>query len=440
MIFWIIAFRNVKKNWRHSISALLSLSASFVSLVLFDGYIDDLKKMYEDSFRHRSMLGDLIIEKPEIHTKQGLAEPWKYSITEDDQKVIEYFFALHPDFIKNRVRFVNFQGMISNGNQSAILMGRGFDVKSGEAVRGENWSWNATLGLPLHKASNLEYPAMLGQGLSKKLGCSWDKAHKIYSFLGGYEAIERPFDCPVTNLQVSVMTGDGQLNALDVNVSGLIDAGYRDIDDRYLVTSIETAQTLLNSKNISMMSVELKNPKQKEEFIKMFNEKFVSSRSELKIMTWVEHPIGETYVKTMDLMSVFRNFVVIVILIISTLSVVNTLIKIIKERSREIGTLRSIGFKAREVVKMFIYETFLLSVLGSLIGFLSSIVLTLILNSLHIRYKAGLLSEPVLFKINFTFYGYLNAFSILVFVSLIACLFSTRQELNKKIIDNLNHV
>ena len=48
-------YRNVKKNWRHSLSALLSLSASFVSLVLFDGYIDDLKLMYEDSFRHRSM-------------------------------------------------------------------------------------------------------------------------------------------------------------------------------------------------------------------------------------------------------------------------------------------------------------------------------------------------------------------------------------------------
>lgn len=439
MIFWKIAYRNVKKNWRHSLSALLSLSASFVSLVLFDGYIDDLKQMYEDSFRHRSMLGDLIIEKPEIHTKAGLAEPWTYSLFEHEQAEIENFINQQKDLVSNHVRFVNFQGMITNGNQSAILMGRGFDVVSGEAVRGKNWSWNATLGKPLHK-SEIEFSAMLGQGLSRKLGCSWDASHKIYSFSGGYEARERAFSCPTNETQVSVMTAEGQLNALDVNIVGLVDAGYRDIDDRYFVTSLETAQTLVNSKNISMMSVELRNPRNRDKFVNLFNEKFEAQYPQIKIMTWIEHPVGETYIKTLDLMSIFRNFVVVVILIISTLSVVNTLIKMIKERSREIGTLRSIGFKAKQVVKMFIYETFLLSVLGTFLGLMSSLILTVFLNSLHIRYKAGLLSEPVLFKINFTFYGYLNAFLILVSVSLMACLYSTRHELKKKIIENLNYV
>jgi putative ABC transport system permease protein len=132
--------------------------------------------------------------------------------------------------------------------------------------------------------------------------------------------------------------------------------------------------------------------------------------------------------------------VVIVILIISVLSVINTLIKIIKERSREIGTLRSIGFKATQVVRMFIYETILLSLLGTAIGCASAFVLTIFLDSLQIRYKAGLLSEPVLFRINFSLEGYLNAFCILVAVSLIACLYSIRQELDKKIIENFSHV
>lgn len=439
MIFWRIAFRNVRKNWRHSLSALLSLSASFVSLVLFDGYIDDLKQMYEDSFRHRSMLGDLIIEKPEIHTKAGLAEPWVYSLFEHEQDAIENFLTDKKDLVSNRVRFLNFQGMVTNGNQSAILMGRGFDVTSGEAVRGENWSWNATLGKPLHKAEG-GFSGMLGQGLSRKLGCNWDYSHKIYSFSGGYEAKERAFECPTNDLQISVMTAEGQLNAIDVNIVGLMDAGYRDIDDRYFVTSLETAQALLNTKNVTMMSVELKNSGDKDKFINLFNEKFATQHPNIKIMTWLEHPIGQTYIKTLDLMSIFRNFVVVVILIISTLSVVNTLIKIIKERSREIGTLRSLGFKAKQVGRMFIYETFLLSVLGTFLGLIASLILTFFLNSLHIRYKAGLLSEPVLFKINYTVYGYLNAFSILVFVSFLACLYSTRHELNKKIIENLNHV
>ncbi len=176
------------------------------------------------------------------------------------------------------------------------------------------------------------------------------------------------------------------------------------------------------------------------DFVNLFNEEIIQGNPTLKIMTWVEHPMGETYLKTLDLMSIFRNFVVIIILVISVLSVINTLIKIIKERSREIGTLRSMGYRAQQVVTMFIYETLLLSLMGTTIGMLFSVILTLVLNNLKIRYKAGMLSEPVLFKIDFSALTYANAFFILIFVSLVACMYSTRQELKKKIIENFNHV
>ena len=420
-------------------SALLSISAAFVSLVLFDGYIDDLKEMYHDSFRNRSMLGDLLIEDPGIHSKQGLAEPWKFLISRQQQEQIEEFLKNNSELIEQRVRFVNFQGMITNGLQSSIMLGRGFDVEQGEKVRGKNWSWNATYGIPLHKS---EFPnaILLGQGLARKMGCSWIKPKNFWTFSGGYEPVEREFNCPQTDMQLSVMTAEGQLNAADVVTVGLIDAGYRDIDDRYLVTSIETAQMLMNSDSVNMISIKLNNSSDRNKLIENFYRKFPRESSPLRIMHWVDHPVGETYVKTLELMAVFRNFVVIVILIISVLSVVNTLIKIIKERSREIGTLRSIGFKSRQVLRMFIYETLMLSALGTMIGGIISILLTVTLNSLQIRYKAGMLSEPVLFKINFSLTAYLNAFFVLLFVSLLACLYSTRQEIKKKIVDNFNHV
>lgn len=320
MIFWRIAFRNVKNNWRHSLSALLSISASFVSLVLFDGYIDDLKLMYQDSFEHRSMLGDLIIEKPDIHTKAGLAEPWKFLITEEEQNEIFTFFEEQKEMVQERVRFVNFQGIVTNGLQSSIMLGRGFDVIDGERVRGKNWSWNTTYGKPLHVAGG-DYVALLGHGLARKMGCSWQKAENFYSFSGGYEPVERPFECPNYDLQLSSMTADGQLNAVDVSVVGLLDAGYRDIDDRYLITSIDTAQTLTNSKSVNMISVKLADKTEKEKFVELFNSHFSGKNYGLKIMPWVDHPVGETYIKTLELMSVFRNFVVVVILIISVLSV-----------------------------------------------------------------------------------------------------------------------
>jgi ABC-type antimicrobial peptide transport system permease subunit len=142
----------------------------------------------------------------------------------------------------------------------------------------------------------------------------------------------------------------------------------------------------------------------------------------------------------MDLMSIFRNFVVIVILVISTLSVFNTLIKIIKERTREIGTLRSMGFTTKQVRRLFLLETFFLSFLGTGIGVITSVLLTVALNFVGITYKAGLLSQPVAFRISFSGAAYLVAFSILISVSFVACLISTRESLSKKVIENLNHV
>ncbi len=439
MFFWRIALRNVEKNWRHSISALLSLSASFVSLVLFDGYIADLKDMYEDSFRHRSMLGDLIVEKPEIHKKRGLANPWMFQITQQEQKDIEDFLKKQSSYVEERVRFLAFQASITNGSQSSIVMGRGIDTLEGEKVRGTNWSWNTTFGEPLHK-SPVSNATIIGQGLAKKINCSWNEKDKVYAFKGGYEAVSRPFECSSLDIQISAMTEKSQLNAMDLNIVGLLDAGYRDIDDRYLVTDIPTAQALLDTTNVSMVTVMLKDSGKKTEFMNLFNQEINKKYPEIKIMPWAQHLAGETYLKTMELLAVFRNFVVIVILVISTLSVANTLIKIIKERSREIGTLRSIGFKVSEVVRMFFYETFLLSIIGSTIGIIIALITGSILNLAHIRNQAGMLSEPVLFKIKFNGTDYLEAFLILLGVSLIACFWATRSETKKKIIENLTHV
>ncbi len=437
MVFWKIATRNVKKNWRHSMSALLSLSASFISLVLFDGYIADLQLIYEDSFHHTQMMGNLVIDKPALRSKEGLAEPEKFAIFPADQQEIQKFVDRHADLIQNRVRFLDFNGMISNGMQSTILLGRGMDVQEGLKMRGDHWVWNATYGIPLHKSTE-ESAVLIGQGLSRKLGCHFKRSKSFNAFAGGYEPVSRPFECPTYDLQMSLLTNDGQLNALDVTAVGLFDVGYKDIDDRYTYTSLETAQKLMNTPNITMVSLELRDPA---------NEKLVENifRDELKISgliirSWKYHPMGNSYLKTMDLLSIFRNFVILVILVISTLSVANTLIKIIKERSREIGTLRSLGFTPRQVLQLFIYETFLLSALGSAIGLVVSLLLTITLNLSQIKYKAGLLSEPVVFKITATWGAYANAFLILAFVSVFACLISTRQTLNQKIIENLNHV
>jgi len=434
-----IAYRNTIKNWRHSLSALLSLSASFVALVLFDGYMDDIKKMYADNFKYRQMLGDVIIENKNLYSKDGLANPWNYWISKAEQEKIISILN-EPEIEANiQVRNLQIQGMITNGLQSQILLGRGFDVISGEKMRGKHWSWNVTYGKPIDRFES-RFVLALGQGLAKKLGCDWKKDPNRLTFYGGYEQIDYPFTCPNYDLQISGTTVDGQLNAVDVQAVSLLDAGYKDIDDRYISTSLEVAQTLMNTDSVTYISAAFADPHFKEKKIFSLNQKLKIFSQDLQAQSWQDHRLGEMFRKTMDFLAIFRNFILVVIVVVSTLSVLNTMIKFVKERTKEIGTMRSIGFTTADISKIFFLESLFLSFLGTFIGLIFALVFTFILNSAKILYKAGMLSESVAFKIQYSPYSYFIATILLVIVGTLATFLATRQVVKSKIVDNLNYV
>lgn len=433
-----IAFRNTLKNWRHSLSALLSLSAAFVSLVLFDGYMMDIKNMYSDNFRHRQMLGDIIIENKDLYSKDGIANPWKYWIDQNDQEDLNRLIKSNEIQAQHVVRNLQFQGIITNGFQSQILTGRAFDIIEGEKVRGPNWSWNVTYGQPLDRYDN-RFVAALGQGLAKKMGCDWIKDQNRLTFYGGYDQVEKNFNCTTKDLQISTTTVDGQLNAIDLQLVALLDAGYKDIDDRYISTSIEAAQMLLNTNKITFLSMTILNPQNIKSAVEKLNSIFEKDKKYLIATTWQNHRLGEMFRKTMDFLAIFRNFVLIVIVVVSTLSVLNTMIKFVKERTREIGTMRSIGFLTKDIVHIFFLESIFLSFIGTSIGAFLSLLLTFALNSAKILYKAGLLSEFVAFRIALSPVAYITAAILLAFVGMIATYFATRQVVRSKIIENLNY-
>ncbi|MGZ5278849.1 MAG: hypothetical protein ACXWC9_02840, partial [Pseudobdellovibrionaceae bacterium] len=161
-----IAFKNTIKNWRHSLSALLSLSASFVSLVIFDGYMANVEAIYFEQFRNREMLGDILIENKNILSKEGISEPWLFWVSKNEQDAIHQFVENHKPKITNLVRSLSFQGMISNGQQSQIFLGRGYDIEAGLKMRGKDWQWNTTFGHPLDRTPD-RFSTVLGQGLAK---------------------------------------------------------------------------------------------------------------------------------------------------------------------------------------------------------------------------------------------------------------------------------
>ena len=434
-----IAFRNAFKNWRHSLAAIISISAGFLSLVLFQGYISDVNKMYEDGYTHRAMYGHLLIENPKLQTTAGRSTPEDFFIPVNEQEKITQFLKDNAADVDLTVRFLPATGMVTNGKNSFIFVAMGYDVDAGAKMRAPNWTWETLYGTPLHIAKDPQ-GVVLGQSLGFLLGCVPDKKMTTMAQNGGYVPEARPFHCGRSSIQLTANTVTGQLNAIDLNVVGLIDGGYKDIDEKWMKISLENAQMLLNTDKIRFQSVLLNKTSQMDQFVNKFNNFANAEGLQLHAIKWYDHPVADLYKQTKSLLGIFQTFIVTVILTIACLSVLNTVVKSVKERTREIGTLRSIGFTGRQVGFIFSMEALYLSMMGVGVGALVAIIATVVVNHAGILYRAGLLSEPIVFTIGFDRDAYLLTTGLLGILAVLASHLAAKSTVRAPVSENLTHV
>jgi putative ABC transport system permease protein len=78
---------------------------------------------------------------------------------------------------------------------------------------------------------------------------------------------------------------------------------------------------------------------------------------EMSFMSWILSAVGG-----------LTGLLVFVLMVIVVIGILNTLAIAIRERTREIGTLRAIGMQRRKVLWLFVLETFLLGLGGTVAG------------------------------------------------------------------------
>jgi ABC-type lipoprotein release transport system permease subunit len=99
-----------------------------------------------------------------------------------------------------------------------------------------------------------------------------------------------------------------------------------------------------------------------------------SWEDELSFLTWTLQAIDGL------------SFVLLVILVgIVVTGIMNTMWIAIRERTREIGTLRAIGMQRPSVVRMFLFESLLLGVLGTSVGALLGLGVASLVNAAHVQ-------------------------------------------------------
>ncbi|MBU0995862.1 MAG: FtsX-like permease family protein [Proteobacteria bacterium] len=153
------------------------------------------------------------------------------------------------------------------------------------------------------------------------------------------------------------------------------------------------------------------------------------------------HETASNIIKLEKVLNLITFLAVIILFFIILIGVVNTLRMTIKERTREIGTIRAIGMRRSDVRNLIITETFLLALFSTITG----TVLSFAIMELSQAWEIHASSFMNILLVDHRLYFLPSALSILFNMSLILLItvitayFPSKNAANKTVADALRH-
>lgn len=433
-----LAYKNILNYSKQSKSTLLSISAAFISLVLFQGYIKDADYVMEDEFSKRTMMGDFLFENKDYFSVEGKKEPWKFNLTVEEQNLIKSVIKETVDKEAPICSALRINGMIQKKAKQFVFVGIGYDVDGCRKVRMPHWENDALYGKPFYQSQSDDV-IILGQTLAKNFDCVKKDKNPRKSIRLGYGDALREYECTDGDqFSLSALTVHSQINSIDLSMIGIMDGGFIDMDARVIQIPLNKAQELYDTDTISYMTIIseklAKDRKLQDKVRKMLPNNII-------MVNWKEHKvIGDFYRRIMGLLGLLKIFVVIIVLVIVSLSIMNSLLKTIKERTKEIGTMRSIGYTKSMIRNIFFMEVAILSFFGVVIGAILSAIITIGINNSGISYKAGQFVESSPMTIALDPLNYLLVMVYIFILAMAGCYFVIKGTLNKTVAENFIHV
>jgi putative ABC transport system permease protein len=429
-----IATRSVARNWRHSVGAALAVAVGFSAITLFDGYLTDFERTLTGVVAERFMMGTLVVEGTGASAAMARQRDTMVYLGGPEQDFVDDYLRARGEEVVARVRSLFVGGIVSNGRASTPFVGWGYDPEEGAALRGR-FAWDAWTGRPLHRTDG--DAVLLARGLAALLECAPTTAEPPFGPDGLPVAKERPFECRRPRVQLIGSTATGQVNAVESEVAGTMDGGRKEMDVLMIAMPLALAQRFRNTGEVTQYNVLLRDPASAARFARDLAAAAAARGLAIDAMPWQAGYFGEQYRQGMGIIRTFRGLMAVVVAAIAGMAVFSTMVKAVTERTREIGTLRSLGFVRRQVTLLFALEAALLSAVACGVGLLLTLAVTALVNGAGVTYTGGVLASPIPLGVAVDPGDYLRVASALVAVAVLAAWLPARRAARMRIPDAL---
>lgn len=412
MIKWMkIAIRNILKNKRRSFVTVLVIAIGFAAVSLFRGYTDNTYAGLRQAAIRGEGLGHLTIFK-QGWLEKGKIEPDQYMFTQEEiQEIIEV--VKEDDDVILATPQIYVSGLVSDGRISTIFLAKGVVASDDKIIKGSGAESILVEGNLLSEKKH--YGVEMAKDLAKQLNMK-----------SGSDGV------------VMATTLDGQMNAMDIQVTGVYDTGTEATNDKYMRFLLPFAQSLYDTESADQIVVLLDDWKKTQ----MVRARLLSRLSEIglecEIKTWNE--LSSFYRQVKNMFDMIFLFIYIIVLIIVVMSVVNTMGTAIIERTREIGTLRALGMKRRSVSFLFAIEGAMLGFVGSILGVILNVTVLAIIRAIKPTYIPPGVSTPIPLIVNFVPQFMFTLMVFLTLLSLMAAILPARRAAMRNVVDALGHI
>lgn len=342
-----IALRNLWRNTSRTLVAVLTVAGGVVAFLLAGGFINWIfHDMREATIR--SQLGHVQIVRPGYFEK-GIADPYAFLLKSDSA---EYQSVTAMPGVVSVTQRLAFSGLISSGDLTVAFAGEGIDPQRERPISDR---------ITVLEGQLLEHgderKAMLGEGLARSLGAK-------------------------TGDSIVLLTtaATGGPSAIEVTVAGIFATISKEYDDTAVRLPIKLARKLMRVGGATSWVVLLDGAERTDETVASLRASLPAAQFE--VVPWRD--LADFYNKTVVLFSKQVSVVKVIIGLIIVLTISNTLVMSVLERTTEIGTSLAIGLRQRVVTRMFIVEGGLIGLIGGMLGIVLGYLLAAAISAIGI--------------------------------------------------------
>lgn len=175
-----------------------------------------------------------------------------------------------------------------------------------------------------------------------------------------------------------VVNPEGGQNAISSQVRGVFQSGIKEYDDTAIKLPLQTAQRLLQTKDVSKIIIMLEDTNQTDAVLARINQLITDNSLSLEARSWDELAIF--YHQVVNLFEGIFLFIKSIVSVIVVFMIGNTLMMNVVERTREIATLRALGLSQSYIGRLFVLEGIIIGIIGSLLSVSFGILIASIIN------------------------------------------------------------